>query len=60
MLTEAPVTRFHDISWVQPKDGFERGVIAGALENGSLDLWDAQKLLNGDEYDLLLSVFSIV
>ncbi|MCJ1288646.1 protein transport protein S31 [Xylographa carneopallida] len=42
-------SRFHDISWVQPKDGFERGVVAGALENGSLDLWDAQKLLDGDE-----------
>ncbi|MCJ1403396.1 protein transport protein S31 [Xylographa trunciseda] len=42
-------SRFHDISWVQPKDGFERGVVAGALENGSLDLWDAQKLLDGEE-----------
>ena len=40
--------RFHDIAWVQPKDGFSRGVIAGALENGSLDLWDAEKLLNGN------------
>ncbi|KAL9123413.1 MAG: hypothetical protein Q9187_000052 [Circinaria calcarea] len=41
-------SRFHDIAWVQPKDGFSRGVIAGALENGSLDLWDAEKLLNGN------------
>ena len=38
--------RFHDIAWVQPK-GFAKGVIAGALENGSLDLWDAGKLLEG-------------
>ncbi|MCJ1476548.1 protein transport protein S31 [Lambiella insularis] len=42
-------SRFHDISWVQPKEGFEKGVLAGALENGCLDLWDAQKLLSGDE-----------
>jgi len=33
---------------VQPKDGFAKGVIAGALENGSLDLWDAEKLLNNE------------
>jgi len=25
-----------------------RGIIAGALENGSLDLWDADKLLSGN------------
>ena len=40
--------RFHDIAWVQAKDDFPRGVIAGALENGALDLWNAEKLLNGD------------
>ena len=41
--------RFHDIAWVQPKDGHSKGVIAGALENGSLDLWDAEKLLTKDD-----------
>lgn len=45
--------RFHDITWVQPKEGYERGIIAGALENGSLDLWDAGKLLEGAGSDTL-------
>ena len=47
-LTSEYGHRFHDIAWVQPK-GFSTGVVAGALENGSLDLWDAGKLLDGDE-----------
>lgn len=38
--------RFHDIAWVQENEDFPKGVIAGALENGSLDLWNAEKLLN--------------
>ncbi|KAL4893177.1 protein transport protein sec31 [Aspergillus ambiguus] len=37
---------FNDIAWTESDDN-TRGVIAGALENGSLDLWDADKLLNG-------------
>ncbi|KAL5365919.1 protein transport protein sec31 [Aspergillus floccosus] len=37
---------FNDIAWTESDDN-KRGVIAGALENGSLDLWDADKLLNG-------------
>ncbi|KAE8147755.1 hypothetical protein BDV25DRAFT_28417 [Aspergillus avenaceus] len=37
---------FNDLAWTQSEDN-TRGVIAGALENGSLDLWDADKLLNG-------------
>jgi len=41
-------SRFHDVAWVQPKEGKEKGIIAGALENGSLDLWDAARLLNND------------
>ncbi|MCJ1353106.1 MAG: protein transport protein S31 [Icmadophila ericetorum] len=41
-------SRFHDIAWVQPKDEHSKGVIAGALENGSLDLWDVENLLNGN------------
>lgn len=36
--------RFNDIAWNQPDDSHPRGVIAGALESGSLDLWDAEKL----------------
>lgn len=40
--------RFYDLAWAQPNDGLRKGVIAGALENGSLDLWDADKLLIGE------------
>ncbi len=48
IANSGPGCRFHDITWVQPKDSFAKGVIAGALENGSLDLWDAEKLLKND------------
>ncbi|KAK6359361.1 protein transport protein S31 [Orbilia brochopaga] len=34
--------RFHDIAWGN------RGIIAGALENGSLDLWNAESLFAGE------------
>ncbi|KAE8349360.1 hypothetical protein BDV28DRAFT_141423 [Aspergillus coremiiformis] len=37
---------FNDLAWTQSEDN-TRGIIAGALENGSLDLWDADKLLSG-------------
>ncbi len=30
-----------------PDAAHPRGIIAGALENGSLDLWDAEKLASG-------------
>jgi protein transport protein SEC31 len=39
--------RFHDIAWGPPNEDHPRGIIAGALENGSLDLWDAEKLIKG-------------
>ena len=39
-------SRFHDIAWSKGSDDYPLGIIAGALENGSLDLWDAEKLLN--------------
>ena len=38
---------FNDIAWSAPDEKYPLGVIAGALENGSVDLWDAQKLRNG-------------
>lgn len=41
-------SRFHDIAWSKSSDEHAQGVIAGALESGSLDLWDAEKLLNKD------------
>ncbi|KAK3345086.1 protein transport protein sec-31 [Neurospora tetraspora] len=47
-------SRFYDIAWGQPSDEHPSGIIAGAMENGSLDLWDALKLIAGDE-DALIS-----
>ncbi|KAG0646258.1 transport SEC31 [Hyphodiscus hymeniophilus] len=39
--------RFHDITWAPATADHPKGIIAGALENGSLDLWDAEKLIRG-------------
>lgn len=47
-------SRFYDIAWGQPSEDYPQGIIAGALENGSLDLWDAEKLISGDS-DALIS-----
>ncbi|GKU00449.1 transporter [Fusarium langsethiae] len=46
--------RFYDVAWGPPNEDHPRGIIAGALENGSLDLWDAEKLIAGDS-DALIS-----
>ncbi|RSL54502.1 Protein transport protein SEC31 [Fusarium duplospermum] len=46
--------RFYDVAWGPPNDDHPKGIIAGALENGSLDLWDAEKLIAGDS-DALIS-----
>lgn len=40
---------FNDLAWTESEDN-SRGVIAGALENGCLDLWDADKLLSGARF----------
>ncbi|KAF3153858.1 hypothetical protein TWF569_001452 [Orbilia oligospora] len=34
--------RFHGIAWGK------RGILAGALENGTLDLWNSESLFNGE------------
>ncbi|KAI0426510.1 hypothetical protein F5Y09DRAFT_60446 [Xylaria sp. FL1042] len=47
-------SRFYDIAWGEPSEDYPKGIIAGALENGSLDLWDAEKLIEGDS-DALIS-----
>lgn len=46
VLIRGKWARFHDIAWTNRDSAKSRGIIAGALENGSLDLWDADKLLN--------------
>ncbi|KAI9820082.1 MAG: protein transport protein S31 [Phylliscum demangeonii] len=40
-------SRFYDVAWARVNN--ERSIIAGALENGSLDLWDAEKLMSKEE-----------
>ncbi|KAK4101470.1 WD40 repeat-like protein [Parathielavia hyrcaniae] len=42
-------SRFYDIAWGAPSDEHPQGVVAGAMEDGSLQLWDAAKLLAGDD-----------
>ncbi|KAK1997618.1 WD domain-containing protein [Colletotrichum falcatum] len=42
-------SRFYDLAWGPPDSDHPKGIIAGALENGSLDLWDAEKLIEGAE-----------
>ncbi|KAJ5773023.1 Steroid receptor RNA activator-protein/coat protein complex II Sec31 [Penicillium paradoxum] len=44
---------FNDLAWTTSEDN-KRGVIAGGLEDGSLELWDADKLLAGSS-DALIS-----
>ncbi|RVX75872.1 hypothetical protein B0A52_00229 [Exophiala mesophila] len=36
-------TGFHDIAW-SAQEGRKRGIIAGAFDNGSLGVWDADKV----------------
>ena len=40
---------FHDLAWSDHYDN-KRGIVAGALDNGSLKLWDADRLLNGTRF----------
>ena len=47
-------SRFNDIAWTRDRSASSRGIIAGALDNGSLDLWDADKL-NASQPDAFLS-----
>lgn len=44
------VFSFNDLAWTESEDSSSRGVLAGALENGSLDLWDADKLLRSARF----------
>ncbi|KAI0999181.1 Protein transport protein [Podosphaera aphanis] len=46
-------SRFYDIAWSAPSIDHPRGIIAGALENSSLYLWDAEKLLNSEDESLI-------
>lgn len=52
-LIETSLTeyRFYDIAWGRVSADKHRGIIAGALENGSLDLWSADALISNSSYD---------
>ncbi|EXJ90826.1 hypothetical protein A1O1_03931 [Capronia coronata CBS 617.96] len=38
-------TGFNDLAWTPAQDGHKRGIIAGAFDDGTLGLWDADKTL---------------
>uniref|UniRef100_A0A060TIW1 Protein transport protein SEC31 n=1 Tax=Blastobotrys adeninivorans TaxID=409370 RepID=A0A060TIW1_BLAAD len=40
--------RFYDIAWGAVSNAKPKGVVAGGLENGSLEIWDADKVLSGE------------
>ena len=44
---------FNDIAWSEADDDHALGVIAGALDNGAVDLWDVQKLRDGNKDSLI-------
>ncbi|PHH93175.1 hypothetical protein CDD83_10724 [Cordyceps sp. RAO-2017] len=46
-------SKFYDIAWGPPDSDHPKGIIAGALENGSLEIWDAAKLESGASDSLI-------
>ncbi|KAF9989527.1 protein transport protein S31 [Mortierella antarctica] len=46
--------RFNRLTWASPTVDRPYGVIAGGMENGELNLWDANAILNGSD-DVLFS-----
>ncbi|KAG9324271.1 hypothetical protein KVV02_008239 [Mortierella alpina] len=46
--------RFNRLAWASPTVDRPYGVIAGGMENGELNLWDANAILNGSD-DVLFS-----
>jgi len=48
-------SRFYDIAWGRTSNDRPKGIIAGALESGALDLWSADALLDGSEESRLSS-----
>jgi protein transport protein SEC31 len=48
------VSSFHDLAWAGPSEDRRRGIVAGALDNGCLSMWDADKLAAGGA-DALIS-----
>ncbi|KAF9914725.1 protein transport protein S31 [Lobosporangium transversale] len=46
--------RFNRLAWANPTVDRPYGIIAGGMENGELNLWDANAILNGSD-DVLFS-----
>jgi protein transport protein SEC31 len=46
---------FHDLAWTHTGDSYERGVIAGALDSGTLGLWNVDRLLEDKDQALVAS-----
>jgi protein transport protein SEC31 len=52
--------RFNRLAWGKPNNDYELGLIAGALVDGSISLYDASKIVgNSDEYVVILFLFII-
>ncbi|POS88327.1 hypothetical protein EPUL_000733, partial [Erysiphe pulchra] len=50
---ETKLELFLDIAWSPPNEDHPRGIIAAALENGSLYLWDAEKFMKQTDDSLI-------
>ncbi|CAH6721682.1 protein transport protein Sec31p [[Candida] jaroonii] len=38
--------RFHALAWSQPFDSYNRGILAGAFENGTIEIWNVETLIS--------------
>lgn len=36
--------RFHALAWSQPFDSYTKGILAGAFENGTIEIWNVETL----------------
>lgn len=49
VLTAKVAQRFYALAWLKPFGGHERGLIAAALEDGSIEFWDAAAVIKTGE-----------
>ncbi|CUM67867.1 uncharacterized protein PRCAT00005576001 [Priceomyces carsonii] len=45
IFTETVDNRFYALAWSKPFDGRPMGLLAGAFENGAVEIWDAEILI---------------
>lgn len=41
--------RFYSLAWSKPFDGRSKGLLAGAFENGTIELWDVNQLIQSKD-----------